>query len=78
MRIKTGGGRRKPSDTIDPAVGISDILSLGVKVEKGEPIAIVHAASPDEAERAVKRIAACYGIADSTPEIVDPILERIT
>ncbi|MCA2370690.1 thymidine phosphorylase [Agrobacterium genomosp. 3 str. CIP 111-78] len=76
--VELGGGRRKPSDTIDPAVGISDILPLGVKVEKGEPIAIVHAASPDEAERAVKRIAACYGIADSKPEIVDPILERIT
>ncbi|TRB00154.1 MULTISPECIES: thymidine phosphorylase [Rhizobium/Agrobacterium group] len=76
--VELGGGRRMPSDIIDPAVGISDILPLGVKVEKGEPIAIVHAASTDEAERAVKRITACYAIADNAPEIVDPILERIT
>ncbi|WP_082065542.1 thymidine phosphorylase [Agrobacterium arsenijevicii] len=76
--VELGGGRRKPSDTIDPSVGISDILPLGTKVEEGEPIAIVHAASKEEAERAVKRIAACYGITDSVPEISAPIVERIT
>ncbi|CUX16670.1 thymidine phosphorylase [Agrobacterium genomosp. 13] len=76
--VELGGGRKKPSDTIDPSVGISDIIPLGTKVEKGESIAIVHAASREEAERAVKRVAACYGIADSAPEIDAPILERIT
>ena len=76
--VELGGGRKKPSDTINPSVGISDILPLGAKVEKGERIAIVHAASSDEAEHAVKRVAACYGIADSAPEIGAPVLERIT
>ncbi|WCK02107.1 thymidine phosphorylase [Agrobacterium tumefaciens] len=76
--VELGGGRRKPSDTINPAVGISDILPLGVRVEKGEPIAVVHAASSEDAERAIKRIEGCYGIADSAPEISTPILERIT
>ena len=76
--VELGGGRKKPSDTINPSVGISDILPLGAKVEKGERIAIVHAASSDEAQHAVKRVAACYGIAESAPEIGAPILERIT
>lgn len=76
--VELGGGRRKPSDTINPAVGISDILPLGVRVEKGEPIAVVHAASSEDAERAIRRIEGCYGIADSAPEIAPPILERIT
>ncbi|WCJ62459.1 thymidine phosphorylase [Agrobacterium tumefaciens] len=76
--VELGGGRTKPSDTINPAVGISDILPLGVRVEKGEPIAVVHAASSEDAERAVRRIEDCYGIADSVPEIAAPILERIT
>ncbi|KAA3502491.1 thymidine phosphorylase [Rhizobium rhizogenes] len=76
--VELGGGRRKPSDMIDPAVGISNILPLGVKVEKGEPIAIVHAASKEEAERAVKSIAAYFEIADSAPETSASILERIT
>ncbi|MFK3777086.1 thymidine phosphorylase [Agrobacterium sp. NPDC089420] len=76
--VELGGGRRKPSDRVDPAVGISNILPLGVKVDKGEPVAVVHAASKEAAERAIERIAACYGIADSVPESGAPILERIT
>ncbi|WP_418136252.1 thymidine phosphorylase [Agrobacterium sp. El2ro-1b] len=76
--VELGGGRTKPSDTINPAVGISDILPLGVRVEKGEPIAVVHAASSEDAERAIRGIEDCYGIADSVPEIAAPILERIT
>lgn len=76
--VELGGGRTKPSDTIDPAVGISGILPLGARVEKGEPIAVVHAASSEDAERAIRKIEGCYGIADSAPEIASPILERIT
>ncbi|CUX27951.1 MULTISPECIES: thymidine phosphorylase [Agrobacterium] len=76
--VELGGGRRRPLDTINPAVGLSDILPLGARVEKGEPIAVVHAASSEDAERAIKRIEDCYGIADSAPEIATPILERIT
>ncbi|WP_111805859.1 thymidine phosphorylase [Agrobacterium fabrum] len=76
--VELGGGRRKPSDAVNPAVGISDILPLGVRVEKGEPIAVVHAASSEDAERAVKRIEDCFGIADNAPEIAASVLERIT
>lgn len=76
--VELGGGRRMPSDKIDPSVGISDILPLGTKVEKGEPIACVHAASKQEAELAVKRITACYGVADTAMETSTVVLERIT
>ncbi|WP_332302187.1 thymidine phosphorylase [Rhizobium sp. GR12] len=76
--VELGGGRRKPSDRIDPSVGISDILPLGTNVENGEPIASVYATSKEEAERAVKRIAACYGIADAATETSPVVLERIT
>lgn len=76
--VELGGGRRKPSDTVDAAVGISDILPLGTKVEKGEPVAIVHAASKEEAERAAEMITACYGIDDAATETGNVVLERIT
>ena len=41
--VDLGGGRRHPADRIDHRVGISDILPLGTRVVKGDPIALVHA-----------------------------------
>ncbi len=50
--IDLGGGRRHPADKIDHRVGFSALLPLGTRVEKGDPIAIVHAADEAAAERA--------------------------
>ena len=41
--ISLGGGRLRSADEIDHSVGFSKIVPLGTRVEKGEPIAIVHA-----------------------------------
>ena len=41
--VELGGGRKKASDTIDHTVGFTDVLGLGEKVDKGQPLAIVHA-----------------------------------
>ena len=38
-----GGGRQTADDAIDFAVGISGIKKIGERVEKGEPVLIVHA-----------------------------------
>jgi pyrimidine-nucleoside phosphorylase len=38
-----GGGRKTADDTIDFAVGLSAIRKLGEKVEKGEPLLVIHA-----------------------------------
>ena len=43
--IELGGGRTRPGDDIDPCVGLSDVLSIGDKVEKDCPFAVVHARS---------------------------------
>lgn len=41
--VLLGGGRRKASDTIDFAVGFSAIKKIGEKVERNEPLMMVHA-----------------------------------
>ena len=41
--ISLGGGRLRSADEIDHSVGFSKIVPLGTRVEKGEPLAIVHA-----------------------------------
>jgi pyrimidine-nucleoside phosphorylase len=49
-----GAGRRKKGDSIDLAVGVSVLVKVGEKVEKGQPLFIIHARDEDarhEAER---------------------------
>src|SRR6202171_6162830 len=43
--VLLGGGRQKTGDTIDFAVGISDLKKIGEKVELGEPLMSIHARS---------------------------------
>jgi thymidine phosphorylase len=75
--VDMGGGRRKTTDTIDHSVGFDRILPLGSAVEKGQPIARVHASSREQAERAGKALLASYTIAESAPELLPVIIERI-
>ncbi|WP_312363107.1 thymidine phosphorylase [Ensifer sp.] len=75
--IGLGGGRTHPNDEIDHRVGFSALKPLGTRIEKGEPIAFVHAADESAAERARQELLALYEIADVQPEAVSPILSRI-
>ncbi|MBO0140954.1 thymidine phosphorylase [Agrobacterium sp. Ap1] len=75
--VDMGGGRRKTTDTIDHSVGFDHILPLGSTVEKGQPIARVHAASREQAKRAGEALLASYTIAASPPEPSPAIIERI-
>jgi thymidine phosphorylase len=74
--IDLGGGRRHPDDRIDHRVGFSDLLPLGTRVERGEPIAFVHAASEDAAEIAAAALQANYVIGDSAPALPPVISSR--
>ncbi|OLP52634.1 thymidine phosphorylase [Rhizobium rhizosphaerae] len=76
--IRLGGGRLSPADAIDPAVGFSAIPPLGTKVEAGDSLAFVHAASDAAAERAMAEFQACYQIAEAEPAPRNMILSRIT
>lgn len=67
--VALGGGRRQITDTIDLSVGYAETLPVGSQVEAGQPLAFVHAASEDAANRGVADyLAACSvgeGVADS-------------
>ncbi|MDB4265435.1 thymidine phosphorylase [bacterium] len=54
--VELGGGRMRAEDGIDYAVGLSEIVELGTKLEKGQPLCLVHARTKEEGESAVKRI----------------------
>ncbi|MBB5371018.1 MULTISPECIES: thymidine phosphorylase [unclassified Janthinobacterium] len=60
--VALGGGRRRPTDAIDFAVGLTELLELGQQVSAGQPLAMVHARTQQAAELAVKEIQAAYEI----------------
>ncbi len=54
--VHMGGGRLKGGERIDPSVGYSDFVALGDKIEKGQPLARLHATSERAAQAAEKVI----------------------
>ena len=76
--VELGGGRMVESDRVDPAVGLSDMVELGARVEAGQPLARIHAARPDAAERALRQVLGAVTIADTAPDLPPLIHGRVT
>lgn len=66
--IALGGGRRKLDDTLNLAVGFSDVTPIGSSIDKQTPLATVHAASADAAAQAAKLLRKACRIDDAAPE----------
>ena len=64
--VRLGGGRSHPSQQIDPAVGFSHISPAGSKVQAGDVIAKVHAASNEAARIAAEEYLAALRLDDAT------------
>jgi thymidine phosphorylase len=60
--VGLGGGRTRPQDAIDFAVGLSQLAELGDRIEAGQPLAMVHARGEQAAQRAVREVQAAYRI----------------
>ncbi|MER5171702.1 thymidine phosphorylase [Thioclava sp. GXIMD2076] len=75
--VQLGGGRMNAGDRINPGVGLSSLAMIGEDREPNEPLAMVHAATPEAAERAVARVQAAYQLSDSRPEEPPLIHERL-
>ena len=73
--VSLGGGRRRPTDAIDFAVGLDQLASLGAKVAIGEPLARVHARTQEAAQQAIAEIQAAYRI-DEVPPKPNPVVYR--
>ncbi len=54
--VAMGGGRSRPGQAVDPRVGLAAVLPLGSRVQRGQPLAQVHAASQASAEQALQQV----------------------
>ena len=77
--VALGGGRTRPQDRIDPAVGLVALAGLGAVVDVSRPLAIIHARDEAGFENAAQRLLQAYAVSEepvpSGPLILDRILE---
>jgi thymidine phosphorylase len=62
-----GGNRRREDDRIDPAVGLTEIAPVGAHVGPDRPLALVHAASDDDAAAAIAALRAAVAVGEQAP-----------
>lgn len=76
--VRLGGGRTVADQAIDHSVGLSRVAGLGSEVGNDQPLAIVHARSQEDADRAAQEIQSAIVVGESPPERRPEIYERIT
>ncbi len=73
--IELGGGRRKVGESLDMSVGFSDVAPLGTLLDAERPLAVIHAASQDDAVQVEKLLLNACQTADSAPSL-NPVIHR--
>jgi len=76
--IELGGGRRKVGEELDLSVGFSHIAPIGTRLDSDTPLAVVHAATDADAERAEDNLLAACELGDSAPAERPVIHEILT
>ena len=70
--VELGGGRRRADDIVNPSVGLTGLLDVGVSVSKGDPIAMIHADDQTSVETAKAQVLAAYTFGDAV-EVEAPV-----
>ena len=73
--MRLGAGRARKEDSVDHAVGIVVNAKAGERVERGQPLATVHARSPAGVDAAA--VAACFELGDGPLEPPPVVIEVI-
>ncbi len=76
--IELGGGRREVGEKLDLSVGFSDVAATGTALDNNTPLAVIHAASDDDAERAEKNLRAAISLSRDAPAERPVIIRTLT
>ena len=76
--VDLGGGRRRFSDAIDLSVGFEVNVVVGQEVEEGQPIAVVHARTEDDAGLGARVVSAAITIGRSVDPSRPLVSHRVT
>jgi thymidine phosphorylase len=76
--VALGGGRTRPQDPVDHAVGLTSMAGLGDEVGPERPLATVHARTLQQAEQAASMVRAAY-VLTGRPAVANPVvIDRIS
>jgi pyrimidine-nucleoside phosphorylase len=75
--VRLGAGRKTKDDAVDPAVGVVCRAKGGDTVERGDPLAEVHARDDETARAAAVELLAAYELADDAPAPQSVVLETV-
>jgi thymidine phosphorylase len=75
--VHLGGGRLREGDKVNPSVGLSEMIGLGEEIGAGVPLAMVHAATEEAAEAAIRAVQAAYVVGTSVLDELPLVRKRI-
>jgi thymidine phosphorylase len=75
--VALGGGRTRPQDAVDHAVGLTRLMPIGAKVSKGEPLCMVHGRTDAQAQAAAESVRGAYRLSAAKPPLTDPVIRRL-
>ncbi len=75
--VALGGGRMRAEDRIDPAVGLSNIARIGMRVDGSTPLARLHASAEDKGRGVAAKLRRAFTLADRAVNAPPLIHDRI-
>ena len=72
-----GAGRERTDDTVDPAVGINMLASLGDRIEKGNPLLCIHHRNHRGVDAALAYLNGTFGFSEQPQTPPALVIERI-
>lgn len=76
--VALGGGRTRADQTIDHAVGLTDLVKPGTRVQAGDTLAMAHVRTDDQLADVRERLNQAIPIADGDAPALQPVYDRIT
>jgi len=76
--VVLGGGRTRPQDPVDHAVGLTELAAIGDRVGPDRPLALIHATSADAADAAAAKLGAAYTLGPKPGRSAPVVSTRIT
>ncbi|WP_456450969.1 thymidine phosphorylase [Hydrogenimonas sp.] len=76
--VALGGGRKKPTDAIDYAVGFTDFAALGDEVRADTPLAVAHVRTEEQFEEASRRLKEAIVVGSRRPDEEPMIYKKIS